>query len=77
MSLTKAPRPISQSDGSKISVHGLRADPAEIMVDLTGADYLEVRIDHEKGVVWINDVERCIFRACRVKHIELQEMEEH
>lgn len=43
------------------------------MIDLLKADYIDIRIEAASdGLrVWVNDVNGCVFRAYRVKNVEI------
>lgn len=37
--------------------------------DITAPQVVQVQIDHNRGVVWVNVDGICVFRACRIEHI--------
>lgn len=44
------------------------------MLDITGADLVEVLIRGDNKVVWVNVNGECVFRVCQIKELNLEHM---
>jgi hypothetical protein len=42
-------------------------------IDVSAPDYLEIVINDTGTIVWINDAERCLFRACQITKLHLDD----
>lgn len=43
------------------------------MLDITGADEVEILIRNDGKVIWININSVCVFRACKIKNLILND----
>lgn len=41
------------------------------MLDITGAEYVQVAIRDDGKVLWVNTEQGCVLRICQVKNIEI------
>lgn len=41
------------------------------MLDITGAEHIEIRIRWDGTVIWVSDKEGTILRICRIEKIDL------
>lgn len=41
------------------------------MIDVTAPDFVEVMIDYQGKIVWVNVDGKCLLRACRIKDLTL------
>ena len=41
------------------------------MIDITGAEYVEILIKSDGSVIWINTDTHCVLRICQIKELRL------
>jgi len=49
------------------------SDKENTMIDVTAPEYLEVVISVDGKTVWINGAFKCLFRACKIKQIKVDD----
>lgn len=45
----------------------------KMMEDLVDLELLEIKISHDGQTVWINNEERCLFRAQKIKQLKVED----
>ena len=50
-----------------------RARGGDNMNDITGPEYLEIVISEDGKTVWINNDVTCLFRACRIGELKVDD----
>ena len=43
------------------------------MMDITAPEYIEIVISEDSKTVWINNKASCLFRACRIKQLVIND----
>jgi len=46
----------------------------EGMKDITAPEIVQIVIRNDSKVIWINTEKGCIFRACKIKELEIDDM---
>jgi hypothetical protein len=49
----------------------LPSDIAMQHLDITGADFVQVIWDENRGVLWVNTNDMCVLRICRIKQLSI------
>ncbi len=44
------------------------------MIDISGAEIVQIRVSHDGRTVWINREKACILRICRIKQLIVDDM---
>jgi hypothetical protein len=51
--------------------------PEEIEpIDLTSPRYIQIRISRDRKTIWINTEKECIFRACKIGKLDIDDLKE-
>jgi hypothetical protein len=66
---------IAQRDGMTVAVTGMGDNPDEtqIQMDVTAPQVVQVVIRRDGKVVWINVNGQCLFRACQVGRLDVDD----
>lgn len=44
------------------------------MLDVTAPEALQVLISDDGTTIWVNDAEKCLFRACRIGELVVEDL---
>lgn len=44
------------------------------MVDITGADIVQIRVSPNGRTIWVNREEACLLRICRIEQLVIDDM---
>lgn len=49
----------------------MTGNPFPALVDITGAEIVDVEIRDDGKVLWVNTERGCVLRICRIKNVEV------